>query len=621
MRPLLTLILFFSMTLIHGQEQLLPLKHDYAKKQNSLQRQEVKKGQHQQKSNVLLPFIDDFSQDHFPGNADGNEVLWEDFTVSIHSSFGINPPSTGVAVFDGLNELGLPYNGTSSSAIGYADSLTSMPMDLSGKTDVVLSFYFQPQGRGEAPESSDSLIVQYYEPISGIWLNKWHATGSSAFPYSQVLLAVDPAFLQDGFKFRFRNYGKITGALDHWSIDWVYLDENRSLDNEVLADVGFVDPPKSLLSSDLRSIPWDHYQVNPSALTRTVLDITIRNNRTSNSFIPGSGYSVYSNGSQIASFTDIQAPSIPANSDLSIEQEINSAPNSFVFPVSGGEDEATFKVEFSYTTSPDLTSDNNSMSFEQVFDNYYAYDDGQADYAYGITNFNGAGRVAFRYDLENITDTLRALDMYFLYQALENGNLEDQLFYITVWDVVGDQPGEIIYQDASPRTVQLSENNEFVSYGLEEPLELAANSSFFIGWVQPDDNSLNIGNDLSSDQNQGRLYYDVGNGWHATSFSGAIMMRPVFPPFTNPPVGITEEFIEDLQIWPNPSQDILNIQGEYPVGTTVQIFDLGGRSLMTERLNSFSHQLDLSALAEGMYMLEFKDNSSKRRLEKIVVSR
>ncbi len=604
-----------------AQEFLTPLQYDIAKAQSSEMR-ELKKHDGLQKSNVTLPFIDDFSKDHFPGNEEGNEVLWQDYFATVQSSFGIDPPSLGVAVFDGLNEVGLPYNSIGSAIDGHADVLTSEVIDLSGKEDVVLSFYFQPQGKGDSPEASDSLVVQFYEPISGTWQNRWHATGSTAFPYFPILLNIEAPYLQDGFQFRFRNYGRITGALDHWSIDWVYLDENRSVDNSELPDVGFIDPIESLLSSDYRSIPWHHYQINSSSKTITQVDVTVRNNRTSSALISSSGYSVSFNGEIIDDFTDSQSPSVQASSDLSITQEINSAPNSFVFPTGVAQDEARFKVEFNFETSPDLHTENNSMSFEQVFDNYYAYDDGQADYAYGITNFSGAGRVAFRYDFE-VADTLKAVDMYFLYQALENANLEDQLFYLTIWEESGSgEPGEIVYQDASPRTVQLTEYDHFATYVMEQELLIQENESFFIGWLQPDDNSLNIGNDLSSTQNLGRLFFDAGNGdWTPTGFSGALMIRPVFTPFETPVVGLEEEALHNIRIWPNPARTELYVQGDFPIGTLASLYDVEGRRILTENITQVSNRIDLDSTEEGLYLIEFLTPSGTRILEKIVISR
>src|SRR5690606_4842121 len=94
---------------------------------------------------LTLPFIDDFSQNwHFP-----NQNLWQDIQVYVNSNYPINPPSYGVATFDGLDSTGYPYDFSSSTSWGIADSLTSHPIDLTTINDsVYLSFQYQPQGNG-----------------------------------------------------------------------------------------------------------------------------------------------------------------------------------------------------------------------------------------------------------------------------------------------------------------------------------------------------------------------------------------------------------------------------------------------------------------------------------------
>ncbi|NNC84243.1 MAG: T9SS type A sorting domain-containing protein [Flavobacteriales bacterium] len=599
-----------------AQEYTIPLREDLAKKQDTEERlsQPAMRGQNM----VELPFIDDFSQDHFPGNADGNTVLWEDMFTTIHTSFGIAPPSVGVAVFDGMNEFGQAYDPDNGNTNGHADVLTSMPLDLEGKVNVVLSFFYQPEGYGEAPEPADSLVLQFYDPGLDQWTNRWHATGSGLIPYVPVFLTVQEQFLQNGFQFRFRNYGRLTGALDQWSIDWVYLDENRSVDDEAITDVGFAEPVYSFLSSDYVSIPWDHY--TPSASENTIIqkDVVLRNNRIQGALISESGYSVDFNGAEIASFIDSQSPSIPAESNEAITQEVNQSPNSFVFPTSVSDTTAQFEVEFYFQTSPDLHDDNNHLSFTQVFSNYYAFDDGQADNAYGIQNFNGSGKVAFQFDIFE-TDTVKAVDMFFLYQG--GAALEDQLFFLTIWEENNDAPGEIHYQDLTSRLVDFDDQGGFVRYALQDTVILEANTSYFFGWVQPDAISLNIGNDLSAMLNSQRLYFDIGSGWQPSSYEGTIMLRPVFPPVEELMVGLEEAQLEQLDIWPNPAQNTFQISGEIPRGAVARLMDLQGRVVSSEQLFTSPHLLDVSFTSEGLYLVEITTPSGSRSIKKIVIDR
>ena len=72
--------------------------------------------------------------------------LWLDNDVYINNTFHIGAPTIGVATFDGIDSLGHAYDMTQDNSYGIGDYLTSKPINLEGKTDVVLSFYYQQQG-------------------------------------------------------------------------------------------------------------------------------------------------------------------------------------------------------------------------------------------------------------------------------------------------------------------------------------------------------------------------------------------------------------------------------------------------------------------------------------------
>ena len=149
-----------------------------------------RKQKKQSKILLTLPFLDDFSQNwHFP-----NENLWQDIYVHINSSFPINPPSYGVATFDGLDSIGYPYNFMPTS-YGEADVLTSQPIDLSVVTDsVFLSFQYQPQGNGNKPETQDSLRLEFFRQADSTWIRVWGKAGTSTQPFKKVMVYVGSDF-------------------------------------------------------------------------------------------------------------------------------------------------------------------------------------------------------------------------------------------------------------------------------------------------------------------------------------------------------------------------------------------------------------------------------------------
>jgi len=108
-----------------------------------------------------LPFIDDFSQESvYP-----DPTKWLDNHVYINRTYPIAPRTIGVATFDGINSNGLPYDfsATSTSSLP-ADTLTSVVFKLRKHTEddsLRLSFLWQAQGRGNAPETNDSLVLEF----------------------------------------------------------------------------------------------------------------------------------------------------------------------------------------------------------------------------------------------------------------------------------------------------------------------------------------------------------------------------------------------------------------------------------------------------------------------------
>src|SRR6188768_2572418 len=122
---------------------------------------------------IALPFWDDFS---FTDGDTPKEELWVNSnTVWVNSGMAINAPTIYTATFDGLDSLGLPFTAEVLSN-GYRDKLVSAPILLNlpaaNRTQLYLSFYYQWQGNGEAPDQEDYLIVEF-KNSSGVWKERY----------------------------------------------------------------------------------------------------------------------------------------------------------------------------------------------------------------------------------------------------------------------------------------------------------------------------------------------------------------------------------------------------------------------------------------------------------------
>jgi hypothetical protein len=185
-------------------------------------------------SSLSLPFFDDFSRYSLPTddpNIPLDWQMWEDDDIFINGTFPVGPPTIGVATFEGLGPDGYPYDFTDENSYGGADTLTSLPINLAGfeaGDNIYLTFFYEPGGLGNNPDSQDSLVVEFFSPFgAGEWFRQWGVAGNNNVTFQQVFLPISAEeFLMDGFRFRFRNYATLSGNADHWHVDYVIVDDD-----------------------------------------------------------------------------------------------------------------------------------------------------------------------------------------------------------------------------------------------------------------------------------------------------------------------------------------------------------------------------------------------------------
>ena len=133
-----------------------------------------------------IPFFDDFSKNSvYP-----DSTKWIDSYVFINNSYSGDPVSIGIATLDAVNKAGI-LNGETETPFP-SDYLTSKPINLEypDRTDIFLSFFYQPQGLRDEPEEWDSLVVDFYSPSQNKWKRVWSTEGRPAEPFDQVFLPV-----------------------------------------------------------------------------------------------------------------------------------------------------------------------------------------------------------------------------------------------------------------------------------------------------------------------------------------------------------------------------------------------------------------------------------------------
>ncbi len=555
-------------------------------------------------------FLDDFSYEGpYPDTS-----LWLDNQVFINRGYPKAPVTIGVATFDGLNEKGYPYDfSVSSTSSSSADSLTSKPINLfsyinngspvnySVGDSLYFSFYYQPQGIGNAPDSGDSLVLEFKAPGISSWKHIWsengHALADDDSSWTLVMILIkDIQYLQKGFQFRFRNYATISGNFDHWSIDYVYLNKNRTWDDTIFEDVAFVYNAPSLLNT-YSAMPWKHYN---STFMKSSLPDLLRNN-----------YSLQKNVTFYYKVYD--------QSGTPVYSSLATGDNVFPFPQVGYynygatslplipllTDTSSYTFECVISTNPDKHKENDTIRHRQEFLNSYAYDDGSAEEAFGLSTLNAQLAEKFT---STIGDTLRCIDIYFN-PVLINANL--YAFSLNVWADNGGSPGTAIYTSDTvfhPIYAQTGQD-QLVHYYLYPPLYLSA-STFYIGFTQKTTQFLSVGVDKNTNT-QDKIYYNVSGGWSNPPFPGSLMMHPVF--------GIADYYLgigtqvkrneSRITVYPNPANDklfLISNLSDLSENISYSITDLYGRKIVENKFIN-SEYIDISSLTEGVYFIRIVD--------------
>lgn len=549
-------------------------------------------------------------------------AIWLDNFVYRNYSMAKDPWSLGVATFDGLDETGYPY-AINTSLTNYADYLTSKPIDMSGLTaadSVYLTFVYQAQGLADAPESGDSLVLQFYASGLDQWRNIWSVNGVALDDFRPAhILIDDPVYFTDAFQFRLVNFGGLSGALDHFHVDYVNL---RSVPgfggsaDSILRDVAFSYPIHTLLQ-DYTSVPWDHYKnlASPNDVMSPNVPIVMANSFPTDISANDGTLEVYHLGGLEGSGTlvsDILCDNVNDNYfALDIPYSEHNVQSFYTFDQSKLGPSQEFEVIAEATGGATNFTGNDTTIFQQRFENYYSYDDGSAEAAYGTTGIQS--RLAIQYTPYE-ADSVIGVAMHFVPSV---NDVSNNIFLLTVWDDNNGEPGAVIYEDNLffPRTPSYNYGYNMFSYYLfEDTVRVSVSGTFYVGWRQFESDRLNIGLDRNID-NTDHIFFSVDGGatWENSTEPGSVMIRPIFSTALNNTLGVQELNNEQVStVYPNPTRNKVTIDpvGEFDgailrnmQGQVVQIID--------------ATEFNMENLPNGMYFLEIKEERKVHKITKM----
>lgn len=578
-----------------------------------------------------LPFFDDFSYAYkspYPSTKN-----WIDSNTYVNTGFAIAPITLGVATFDGLNKKGYPYNiNASVSSSTSADTLTSKSINLQSITthtystadSIYLSFYYQAEGFGEAPESNDSLCVDFFKPSQNKWQKVWGVKGynpsATDTNFYRVRIAIaDPAYCDSLFKFRFRNKATTSGSLDHWNIDYVQVKDFYFYTDTILDDVAFAYKPSSFLKN-YSVMPYRQYNKDLEMSTKfrnyirsnfnipkfSTYNYTVKDEF--NNSIPTDVYGTFDNPGILPFLNNGYYTGLAANPVFTLSPFPNLIPDS-----------TFFTIKHVVSTSSDSKKNNDTLIRIQKFSNYYAYDDGSAEQGYYLNTYGA--KTAVRFTL-NVLDTLKSVRIYFD-PIIQGTSIQNSTFRLMVWSSSGSGPGSVVYKDSLMKPIYLQGSYNLIpTYTLTSCLPLSV-GTYYIGIQQTTNQALNIGFDKNTNHKDA-LYYNISGSWVQSSIAGSIMINPVMGCIEPPtPVGLTEYITKDrIMLFPNPAQNSLTISypGNQLENATVEIFNSLGQSVFTKSIIS-NGQIDISELSNGLYFIHLKGSNLNVSPAKLIISR
>ena len=397
--------------------------------------------------------------------------------------------------------------------------------------------------------------------------------------------------------------------LDFYHLDYVHLRALSGFQDTLFKDYALVYPVYTLLK-DYTSVPWDHYKANFSGKMSDQVQVVVRNgsNVAENNSLNGS-VNVSYGGSPEGSFV-LSGPALSNGS-------LNYAPRTTYYSYhdfSGGYhfdetkpgDEQVFDFRTKVQAQFPNYIGNDSIDGQQVFKNYYSYDDGSAELSYGPTG--AQAMLAIKYTPYQADSVVGAL----IHFAPSVANVTNKLFLLTLWDDNGGVPGNVLYEDDVffPRQpVYQPIRNGFTQYIFTDTLKVPVDGTFYIGWRQLDAQRLGVGLDMNI-PNADKTYYSIDQGanWSQSGFAGSVMIRPIFSTALDYTLGIetvASSKREATAIYPNPVNSVLNIRHHRDTYAGCEIYSTTGELI----IKSQDEKIDVNRLTPGLYIIKIVDTN------------
>jgi len=567
----------------------------------------------QQEQKLTLPFWDDFSSGEISADKWVNSGATSSFTV------GINPPSLGVVLLDGVDGRGNPYSAVIRER-GEGDQLISHPFDLSGLSpqeinSLYLSFFWQAGGRSEFPDADDFLELYFMDSL-GNWMMVWDMAGgdqSKREVFTQSMVRVPEEFAHADFRFKFSNRGRLSGPFDGWVLDYVFMNTGRTTTSTFYEDRTLTKLPNSPLGK-FSAIPLFELQRNAEEYNDNVQS---QFNNLSNRF-RAMEYSIQLRNRTTGAVINPLNTNTPFNPvPLARERrDFGSNPMSPLSPnqteefdletliyISSGDRFLIDRIQQQdtiYFRNVDFRVNDTIRSITPIRD-YFAYDNNSLDYSAGINQ--RAGMLAVRYTMEEEA-FLNGISINFSNFAQVNSPVE-----LLVWNDLNAEP--IFSRELGIPTKESIK--EFSYFALDTLLRVSGN--FYVGFRQFTNDFIHVGLDKSNDNGREIFYNVIGEWEQNNTVAGSLMIRPHLT-LERPAENKAETAPIGIRAYPNPVTDRLYLEGDIQ---EVIVFDTFGRQINIP-MESYDDGKILNFMGsnKGIYMIRAYKNDKSTSIRVLV---
>lgn len=599
------MLILFQCSVSFAQVSVVPL--DYPA---NLKNEEKSPDPSRATASLTLPFFDDFSTSKTDSLNSANWIPGSG--VYINNTLSGSHPSINIATFDGLNASGVPYNLVNPLTQNFTDTLTSQPIDLAGQAgadSIYMSFYWMAKGLGELPDSSDFLRLEFLNK-TGEWITVWNQVGYETDTlFHQKFIAIgDSLFFHEGFKFRFRSYGRNSGGYDTWHLDYIYINAKRSVNQPYLFDVSMRMPISPFLKK-YTAMPLRQYKVNPAEATSDSIRTDVVNH--------------FNNFNILTSTLTVSDEQRGTEFQRTVQRSIYvESLNSKTFSakltapaINDTFDSVRLHTKFYVITTDTIPNvnlkNNDTITSSTALTDYYAYDDGSAEY--GVQVNQKLGRVGVQYVLSK-PDTIGGVRMA---MVRFNKDIAGQSFTVQIFNNKNGKPDQMIAQ----RSVSVrypSGRNGFVDYAFTNPVAVA--DTFYVGWLQINEQPVTVGFDRNSMYGKDAVYYNLGTEWvKETSLDGSVMIRPYLGKKAQGIITGAEPIPDrNGSFFPNPNKGVLNWKNAS--FKKIDIYTIQGMMVESIRPDKGQQAVSLEHLVSGIYLLKASDGK-QLFVQKMLISK